>query len=263
MVDKLYINQKLLEFDNSFDDAELEIVKGQIDAFNKKYPREAVESLTKETYALGLGGDNNDVFSWWVEYGTNKVASMGGYASKHRLRFNAETNKYDYPKRYNDEDECLKDIKENLLKLYDLVENDNFEEFSSIDLPHNQSVKIAYLIGCDKLLSILNDPQLDAISAILGIDTFVLNPLQKSKAVLETLRQNPTIGEWHTWKISSFGLSLLQNIANIGGKISDTKNKEHIKLINMKKQIILYGPPGTGKTFCTRGLAVELIEGEF
>jgi len=31
----------------------------------------------------------------------------------------------------------------------------------------------------------------------------------------------------------------------------------------MKKQIILYGPPGTGKTFCTRGLAVELIEGEF
>jgi len=69
---------------------------------------------------------------------------------------------------------------------------------------------------------------------------------------------------------------MTQDVIYVGSKIITSGEKppnltpvepqfspENRQLLEKKKQIILYGPPGTGKTFCTRGLAVELIKGEF
>jgi hypothetical protein len=210
-----------------------------------------------------LGGDKESNFSWWVEYGTASVAAMGGYASKHRLRFHSRAGQYKYPASYKSADECFEDIKANVLRLYDLIREDRLGDFREIDLPHNQKVKLSYLLDSRRLLPVLDATHLSKICTDLGIDPAGLNSLMQNRRILDWFRSNAVAKEWHTWKIGSFCYSpqgfRLKDDAR--GAAALPAAGDVVTVLLTKKQIVLYGPPGTGKTHTTRSIALSTIHG--
>lgn len=257
------IERKLTEFDKHYDEGEVRKTKEQIERFNKIFPREKIKKLTMQEYILGSDSENEENFCWWVEYGTEKVAAIGGYASKHRLYLSSKDKSYRYPDRYSDEKECFEDIKSNLLKLYDMCAEDEISEFDTVDLPHNQAVKIAYLIKPDQFIPVLNPDHLSKICTFLKLDQNDLNSLEKNRKILGYCRNNDISRKWHTSKIGNFfysryGISLKKAEA---GQPSMVNQEPNLPLLNKKKQVIFYGPPGTGKTFMTYKYATALIRG--
>ncbi|WP_414043952.1 hypothetical protein ACMGE9_03905 [Macrococcus sp. EM39E] len=59
-------------------------VNNLIEEFNKRFPKDNINELTYETYALGHG---ENTFSYWLEFKTSEdVGSIrGGSASKHGI----------------------------------------------------------------------------------------------------------------------------------------------------------------------------------
>ena len=261
MVSEKDFSQRLAAFEADFDAAVLTKAMEEIRLFNEKFPRHAIEALTKERYALGRGRDKQSNFSWWVEFGTATVASMGGYASKHRLRFNSEEGQYKYPKSYRNADECCDDIRANLLKLYDLVREDRLSDFEEVDLPPGQKLKVSYLIDSDRFMPMTSQTHLVKICKELGIDSTGLNSLQQNRRILEWFRNDTSAADWHTWKIMKFCYSPQGfDLKGTGDGVKvPAVTDDLIMLLARKKQIVLYGPPGTGKTYTTRRIAVSVI----
>ena len=262
MVNEKNLDERLRAFDTSFDDSSLEEAVKEIELFNERFPRSSIQALTKETYSLGLGGDKQSNFSWWMEYGTLKVAATGGYASKHRLRFHSGTGQYKYPSSYKNADECLEVIKANLQELYDLVRDNRLGDFGKIDLPHSQKVKLSYLLNSDRFLPIVSATHLSKICNDLGIDSAGLNSLQQNRRILEWFRNKTKATEWHTWKIMTFCYSPQGfDLKGTGDGVKEPAEPDDLTmLLARKKQIVLYGAPGTGKTYNTRRIAVSMIQ---
>ncbi len=264
MISEAEFAERLKKFDATYG-GDIGRIDAEIDGFNKAFPENEIGSLTKERYALGTKVRNESNFSWWIEYGTKEVAAMGGFAKKHRLYFSKKGSRYEYPKSaYKSEDECLEDIKGNLKKLYRLVKSDALQDFDDIELPHNQSIKLAYLLNRKGFLPILDSKHLDKTCEALGIDRSSLNSLQKNRKILERFNANPVSRDWHTAKkahfcYSEYGFDLKSQQSEEGGEDATSADEVAGDILTKKGQVILYGPPGTGKTHSTRMLAVDLI----
>lgn len=215
----------------------------QIEAFQSTWPKQRIEELTKEQYALGAQSES---FSWWVEFGTKKVANMGGYASKHRLYMD-KSGKYVFPQAYKDADECFADIKKNLLALYELIETWQISDFDRIDLPHNMKMKIAFLLRPDNLIALLESERLKNVAEWLSIKQG--NTLELNAAIRSRIQEVPAAETWDGIQATRFAWKML-----VSPGIATTQHPS--------KQVILYGPPGTGKTFCTKKMALSIIEGD-
>lgn len=263
MINENELNNNLKSYDPSFDSNRSKLVQDEINSFNQHFPKKVIETLTKEKYVLGFHA-SDDTFSWWVEYGTSNIATIGGFASKHRLYFSRKNNDYKYPPKYRSADECFEDIKSNLIRLYELIEKDNLDDFNKIDLPHNQSIKISYLLNSQNFLPILDKVHLDKLCDELGITIDNLNSLQKNRRILDKFKSNEISRNWHTTKMMDFCYSKY----GFDLKIKTAENNEDILFIKTdvsgilqsKKQIILYGPPGTGKTYNTKRIALNVLE---
>jgi len=274
MITQEELNKRLRAFDPEYGDDKISRIDEEVGGFNRHFPEEKIRALTIDKYALGTDTDNENNFCWWVEYGTVHIAKMGGFAKKHRLYFSKKANKYLYTKKnYSSAEECFQDIKENLKKLYALVKADALKEYDNIDLPHNQSLKVCYLLNKDKFMPVLDKKHLDAICRELGIDTSGMNSLEKNRAILSAMNENPVAGSWHNAKkahffYSSHGFKLRKRKdkkEKIETKSSETEEPvfdgdEVLTLVQKKKQIIFYGPPGTGKTFNAKTLASLLVD---
>lgn len=255
-------NKRLSEFGASYDKDKTRVIIEQIAGFNDAFPKDIIQNLTIQEYVLGEESvDKKKCFSWWIEFGTDKVAAMGGFASKHKLYISRKTHEYAYPNKYDSKEECFEDIKENLVELYNLIENDNIDKFDDINLPHNQAIKISYLLNSEQFIPVLTREHLNEICQINSIDDNGLNSLQKNRKILEHFRENEISKEWHTWEIahffySDYGYDLKKNKKKENGSCGDG----FLNLLLKKRQVILYGPPGTGKTFSTKKISLQILE---
>ena len=260
------LNKRLSEFDANYDNEKTRVVIEQINGFKNAFPKEIVQNLTIQEYVLGEKSvEEKKCFSWWIEFGTDKVAQMGGFASKHKMYISSKTQEYEYPNKYGSKEECFEDIKRNLVELYNIIENDDIDKFVGVDLPHNQAIKISYLLNSDQFTSVLSVEHLNKICKNIGIDENGLNSLQKNRKILEYFRENEISKEWHTWKIADFiysdyGYDLKKKEKKVIISVSRAYGDDLLNLLLKKRQVILYGPPGTGKTYITKRLAVDFIE---
>ena len=259
------LNKRLSEFDASYDNEKTRVRKEQIIGFKNAFPKEIIQNLTIQEYALGEESvENKKCFSWWVEFGTDNVAAMGGFANKHKLYCN-KNHEYKYSGKYGSKEECFEDIKGNLVELYNIIENDDIDKFVGVDLPHNQAIKISYLLNSEQFIPVLTKGHLNKICRDIGINENGLNSLQKNREILEYFRENEISKEWHTCKISSFcyskyGFDLKEKEEKENVSVGNAYGDDLLNLLLKKSQIILYGPPGTGKTYITKRMAVDFIE---
>ena len=260
------INIRLSEFDANYDNEKTRVRIEQIIGFKNAFPKDIVQNLTIQEYVLGEKAvENKKCLSWWVEFGTGKVAQMGGFASKHKLYISKKTQEYEYPKKYDSKEECFEDIKVNLVELYNIIESDDIDKFVDVDLPHNQAIKISYLLNSEQFIPVLTKGHLNKICRDIGINENELNSLQKNREILEYFRENEISKEWHTCKISSFcyskyGFDLKEKEEKENVSVGNAYGDDLLNLLLKKSQIILYGPPGTGKTYITKRMAVDFIE---
>jgi len=214
MIEEKELPRKLIIWSKEIEEDYFDESIRQIKDFNKIFTKNKIKNLTIDDYALGRNDEN---LSYWVEYSTKLVASLGGYGSKHRLFFKKKENIYKYPKKYKNERECFKDIKNNLIKLYRLVEEDKPEDFEKIDLPNNQAIKIVYLLNSDSFLPILTKSHIRKICVELGIKHEDLNPLQQNGEILNYLRRIPALKDYHTIKLGHFFYQPISGL-NLRGK---------------------------------------------
>jgi 5-methylcytosine-specific restriction protein B len=108
--------------------AELEALR---QAFVARFPRERLEQLTLEEYALGQG--SKDSFCYWLEYKTAEYGSVkGGSVAKWGIWWNTKTNSWAYNAAFRSPSDALHRLMGGLTALLDAAANDEFDKLDDI-----------------------------------------------------------------------------------------------------------------------------------
>lgn len=208
--------------------------------FNERFPKENLENLTLEEYALGL--DNPNSFCNWLERKATPLGSIrGGTSSKFGVWRGKD--KWRFNKAYTSEYDAFENLKSGILQLTKAAEAGNFEDLDLIGIDEMGAkrfglrIKPLTLYFPEEFLPIFSKPHIEEFHKAFGlefpkdIDMFAIN-----RQLLKFLREQPEFEGFDSYSMMRF---LYDNF--------DPRSKENNKDENAKR--IWKVAPGEGAEF--------------
>ncbi|PJF43586.1 MAG: hypothetical protein CUN55_08375, partial [Phototrophicales bacterium] len=125
------IREALRQFDFEAHRQFFEISDQEHSQMLEHFPLERWQTMTLEEYALGLNRPNEDVYCWWIEFGTKNVMNIsGGTALKHMIFYHRD-GYWKYSSAYSDKDEAWEAIRSEFLRLFELAETQSWEQMDT------------------------------------------------------------------------------------------------------------------------------------
>lgn len=245
------------------------------DEFNQRFPKDNLEELTLDDYALGRSEQFPDNFCHFIEFKTKELGNIGGgAANKHGVYWSNKDQDWRWNKFFNasTEIEAFEQIRDGLMELVDAVEKGAFDELDQIAdhyLGKNNNVtrgKPLYLYYPDQFIPIYSKKELND-----WLDFFELpksdGSLVKNRRLFTYLKALPEFTGFDSWGIMRFLYGVLYDASKPAPPDQDHNpvltwemlqaktghNLEFLTLveraIKRKKQIIFTGCPGSGKTY--------------
>lgn len=182
--------------------------------FLDRYPRERLSGLKLDEYALGITNPpgakdpQSRGFSWWVEFGTEKLGRIGGAtALKHIVYFDSDEKKWKY-KGFNSEQEAFNAAKNGIVRLLELADADQFDMIDRVAPFENQNLtrgKYLYLYCPHKFLPVFSADHLRTFCELLGFeDAESLGTTAANRKLVEFKQSDPIANGWSNYKFSRF-----------------------------------------------------------
>jgi hypothetical protein len=237
--------------------------------FLERFPLERWPTMTLEEYALGQSRPKEDVYCWWVEFGTTSINIGGATAIKHMI-FLHSSGTWKYLNAYANKDAAWEAIHIEFLRMFELAEAQEWEQMHAeglFDRGSRTKLKSLYLYYPDEILPIVAPQHMQFFLTNLGDDEAALkglSPILLNRRLLERLRNIPEAQDmstrdlmlclysWHDPRqdasIATYRRALQDDVA------ADEPDTSSLFLaiadaLERKGQVILHGPPGTGKTY--------------
>lgn len=238
------------------------------DEFVRRFPKERLNELTLEQYALGHEG-SRDGFCYWLEFKTKRLGHMGGDARKFGVWWDKSEGRWRWNRIYESAEDALAKIKGGLSALVEAAGQGRFVELDRIG--EERLGQSRYGLRC-KPLSIYFPEQVlpvwqpEHIRHFLKI--FDAEPrgevLALNRQLLQLLRGLPEFEGFDTLQATFFlydnfpppgNADASVNVPRIELKAHETTPRKVLELLNVvarTRNVLLYGPPGTGKTYWVR-----------
>lgn len=229
--------------------------------FVSRFPKERLDELTLEQYALGV--DNyRDSFCYWLEFGTKKLGHIAGTAKKFGVWKGKQGWRWN--KMYESPEDALSHITKGLTALVEATKQERFDELDKIG--REQLGQVRYGLRAKPLSLYFPDEFLPTYSSehlAFFLKLFGVEPegevLTRNRQLLQVLRSLPEFEGFDTQQMMMF----LYDSFPPSKKVDEPEEEpdeevlvnlpeELQQLMNVSKRtrnILLYGPPGTGKTY--------------
>ncbi|HEV7858741.1 MAG TPA: AAA family ATPase [Pyrinomonadaceae bacterium] len=239
--------------------------------FVRRFPKERLDELTLEQYALGV--DNyRDSFCYWLEFGTKELGHMGGTAKK----FGVWKGKQEW--RWNDmyksPEDALARIKKGLTALVEATEQGRFDELDRIgreqlgQVRYGLRAKPLSLYFPDEFLPTYSLEHLASFLKLFGAEAQG-EVLTRNHQLLKLLRSLPEFEGFDTQQMMMFlydsfppSKKMDEPEEEPDEEVSVNIPEELQRLMSVSKRtrnVLLYGPPGTGKTYTVRQFAQHFL----
>lgn len=230
------------------------------------FPLTRWTDLTLEEYALGQGRPNEDVYCWWLEYGTDHLGTIGGAtAIKHMVYYSRKNESWKYLSAYPDESVAWQEVHADFMRLFELADTQQWNVMDEEGLFYRGSrtkLKTLHVYYPDYVLPIVSPQHMKRFLEKLGEtpqSLKKLSPIKLNRMLLEKLRQFPTSNDLTTVELMRF-LYDWQDPRKVEKKVIPPVidefdiDDDHFffdieETLVRKGQLILHGPPGTGKTY--------------
>ena len=152
--------------------------------FQEKFPKEHLQELSLEEYAIGTG--SNDSFCWWIERGLKDLGYyFPGSARSYLIYWNKHKEEYSkhtaLVKNIEDDEEAMRLLAKTIA---DCANTQEFEKASKF-LGDSFILKILHSYYPDEYAPINSVPCLNNALKLFGIDHSRMNPLEKNLKVQE------------------------------------------------------------------------------
>ncbi|MEB3120065.1 MAG: EVE domain-containing protein [Snowella sp.] len=182
------------------------------DEFNQRFPKEKLDQLTLEDYALGNPDIHPHSFCQFIEFEAKELGSIaGGSASKHGVYWSKADNNWRWDKFFKSStaEKAFEQIKMGFIKLVESIRQGKFDELDDIAdqfLGKNRNVlrgKPLYLYYPDKFIPIFSIKQLN-----YWLDFFDLSnsdhTLAKNLILFDYLKSLSEFQGFDSWGIMRF-----------------------------------------------------------
>jgi hypothetical protein len=238
--------------------------------FLKHFPLERWTTITLEEYALGQSRPNEDVYCWWIEFGTKNLVNIGGATAIKHMIFYHSDGYWKYVSAYPDKDTAWQAIHKEFMQLFELAKVQNWGQMDAEDLLNRGSrtkLKSLYLYYPDHIIPIVAPQHMKHFLMLLGDDEanlkgqssiFLNRRLQQKLRTFPEAQQLSTrelmrcLYEWNDPRkddaITTYSTKRQDDAPASEQKPSDLF-LSIADALERKGQAILHGPPGTGKTY--------------
>jgi hypothetical protein len=229
--------------------------------FVRRFPKERLNELTLEQYALGV--DNyRDSFSYWLEFGTKKLGHIAGTA----MKFGVWKGKqgWRWNKMYESPEDALSHITKGLTALVEATKQERFDELDKIG--REQLGQVRYGLRAKPLSLYFPDEFLPTYSPehlAFFLKLFGAEPqgevLTRNRQLLQLLRSLPEFEGFDTQQMMMFLYESFPPSKKVEEPEEESDEEVSVNIPEELQQlmsvsdrtrnILLYGPPGTGKTY--------------
>jgi 5-methylcytosine-specific restriction protein B len=168
------------------------------------FPLERWPTMTLEQYALGQGRPKEDVYCWWLEFGTKNLVNIGGANANKHMIFYLRDGYWKYPSAYSDKDAAWEAIHGEFLRLFELAKTQNWQQIHSEGLFDKGSLtklKTLHVYYPDHIMPIVAIKHLKHFLMLLGDDEANLKGLSSillNRRLLQKLRGYPEAQHFST-----------------------------------------------------------------
>jgi 5-methylcytosine-specific restriction protein B len=235
--------------------------------FVRHFPKERLDELTLEQYALGVDNFRNS-FCYWLEFGTKKLGHMGGNSKKFGVWKSKQGWRWN--DMYENPEDALSHIKKGLTALIEATEQGRFDELDKIgseqlgQVRYGLRVKPLSLYFPDEFLPTYSPEHLASFLKLFGVEPEG-EVLTRNRQLLKLLRSLPEFEGFDTQQMMMFlydsfppAKKVEEPAEEIDEEVSVTIPEEVQQLMSVSERtrnILLYGPPGTGKTYIVNHFA--------
>lgn len=234
------------------------------------FPLERWQTMTLEEYALGQSRSNEDIYCWWLEFGTKNLVNIGGATAIKHMIFYHSDGYWKHLSAYPDKDTAWEAIHGEFMRLFELAEGQNWEQMNTEDLFNRGSrtkLKSLYLYYPDHIIPIVAPQHMKHFLMLLGDDEANLKGLSSillNRRLQQKLRAFPEAQRFSTRELMRCLYEWNDpreddTITTYSQKRQDDVPPDEQKpsslflsiadALERKGQVILHGPPGTGKTY--------------
>lgn len=236
-----------------------------------RFPLNRWETMSLEEYALGQNRPKEDVFCWWLEFGTTHLGNIGGATAIKHMIFYHSDGYWRFLTAYPDEHTAWQAIHSDFQRLFELAETEQWDAMDKENLFHRGSrakLKSLHIYFPEHILPIVSPQHMRYFLLTLGEDVSDLrqaSPLRLNRQLLAKLREYPRAQDLSTPELMRFLYAWddpreARDMVTLGQKLRKQAHSEHEQLpsdlflsiadaLEHKGQVILHGPPGTGKTY--------------
>lgn len=235
------------------------------------FPLSRWENMSLEEYALGQSRPKEDVYCWWLEFGTPHLGNIGGAtAIKHMIFYHSE-GYWKYLREYTDENQAWQAIHAEFLRMFELAEAGKWDQIDEEALFRRGSrtkLKSLHIYYPERILPIVAPQHMRDFLLRLGQDEQTIRKaslLGLNRLLLAKLQNYPEAQHFSTPELMQFLYAWNDPRQNEGIVTYAQKRAEPVEgtsepppsklflsiadALERKGQVILHGPPGTGKTY--------------
>ena len=179
-----------------------------IASFQSTFPRESLNSLSLERYAVGTE-PRDQSFCYWLEFKTASLGKIGGQQSiKYVVYFNRENQKWVFEeKRFKTEQEAFEAVKAGLIELLNCANAGRFHDIESVHPFETHRLvrgKVLFLYFPQKFVPIFSLAHLKDFCLQLGIKVNYQSQIAMNRALVAFRENHPTLQMWSNVKFYKF-----------------------------------------------------------
>jgi 5-methylcytosine-specific restriction enzyme B len=175
--------------------------------FIKKFPREQLQNLSLQNYALGLEPRENSL-CYWLEFKTRELGKISGTpALQHVVFFNKKRNQWKFDKKYRNETEAFTAAKKGILDFLSLAEHGQLNKIEFVEPFKGRNLtrgKLLFLYFPDKFLPIYNISSLRDACGELNILCNTESQVEMQQHLLDFKANTPAFAQWSNLRFGKF-----------------------------------------------------------
>lgn len=169
-----------------------------------------IRDMDKDDYVEGRivnGEIHRDTFCYWIEWKTRDLGGMrGGTARKFGLYVDRESQEYRFAKRFENEDQAIQCIREEIIRLIELGEGKDLRNIRKINLSPMFKGKILFLYFPSDFINIFSKKHVDYFLKRIGAyqESKNLHLIDKRERLVDWKNSDMVMREWNMFEFSDF-----------------------------------------------------------
>ena len=199
------IEEALRRFNPADIQADLAAAERERTEITNRFPLERWPEMPLEDYALGQDRDKEQVFSWWLEFGSMHMGDMrGGFSNKFAIYRRKTEGTWSYRPEFTNEREAWDTLRQGFVTMLDYAQQGRWNEIDGIKgLYGTRSVraKVLHTYFPDQVLPIYSSDHLNHFLNELGVPREARRNLEVvalNRLLLDKLRKYPEASTWNT-----------------------------------------------------------------